>query len=260
MGVAGSMSRACVAAFAVSMAVGCAAENGDEGSDGEGSSSSAVIAGAATFERPEVGVVWRGGGLCTGTLIRPNVVLTAAHCVTGLPKDEDATNAQPPYAFEIRTAANASRRFAVVRVHSIPDGADFDGTQGWRKKDIALLKLGESVPATLARPMIAATSWPRVGARVARYGYGCTDRTSGADGRRPGSGTKRKVEYSWTIGLAIGWGSTNSTCPGDSGGPLLDVERRAVLGTASGFVGTDDYFGDVPSNHAAVEAIANRWR
>ncbi len=224
------------------------------------SSSDAVVSGTETFERPEVGIVWHGGGLCTGTLIRPNVVLTAAHCVTGLPKDEDATTANPPYAFEIRTAADKSQRFPVVRIHSVLAEGDFDGGQGWRKQDIALMRLGSSVPSSLARPAAVAHSWPAVGAAVAIFGYGCTDRTPGANGRRPGSGTKRKMERAWTLGAAFGWTSSNNVCPGDSGGPLLDQRRGSVVGTNSGYVGSSDHFGDVPANHVAVDAIADRWR
>jgi hypothetical protein len=41
----------------------------DEGGDTEvGSSSDAVIGGTETFARPEIGAVWHGSSLCTGTL------------------------------------------------------------------------------------------------------------------------------------------------------------------------------------------------
>jgi hypothetical protein len=250
---------ACVGLLAAMM-VGCATD--DEPTDDTGATSDAVIAGTETFERPEIGMVWHGSGLCTGTLIRPNVVLTAAHCVSGLPKDADATNLSPPYAFEIRDGRNPSQRFPVVRLHSMLQESDFrDGSQSWRRQDIALMRLASDVPADLARPASVASTWPQVGGGVAIYGYGCTDRTRGANGRRPGSGIKRKVEHAWTLlsSLVLTTGSQN-VCPGDSGGPLLDTALGAVLGTNSGYVGAFDHFGDVPANHVALDAIADRWR
>ncbi len=238
----------------------CAAptdESADEGGE-VGSSSDAVIGGTATFARPEVGAVWHGNGLCTGTLIRPNVVITALHC-TGIANDKDVSTAQPAFAFEIRKSATERRRFAVDRIHSIGTLADMDGSQRWRKRDIALMRLTEDVPAALAHPAQIATSWPWPGARVALVGFGCTSRVAGPNGQRPGTNTKRAKEYSWTLGLAIGWDDTQDVCPGDSGGPLLDIGRNAVLGTTSGYVGGDDAFGDVPANSAAVTAAAAKW-
>jgi len=241
---------------AATLLAGCAA---DATPDDTEAAADAVVAGSETYERPEVGIVWNGGGLCTGTLVRANVVLTAAHCITGLPKDEDATAAQPAYAFEIRRVAGDRQRFAVDRIHSFLTPADFDGTQRWRTKDIALVRLASDVPASIARPNVVARAWPRLGSRVAIYGYGCSDRNPGADGRRPGAGTKRKKEYRWSLGLALGFSDTENSCPGDSGGPLLDVQRGAVFGTTSGYVAGSDHFGDVPANAIAVDALADRW-
>jgi hypothetical protein len=235
----------------------CAAPTADDEAPVD-STSDAVVGGSETFERPEVGMVWHGSGLCTGTLVRPNVVLTAMHC-TGLAKDQDVSAAQPAFAFEIRKSATERHRYAVKRIHSITTGDQLDGTQHWRAFDIALLQLSEDVPAAVARPAQIARYWPRLQGPVSVYGYGCTDRVAGANGRRPGSGTKRKKDYRWTFGLAIGWADTQNVCPGDSGGPLLDLEHNAVLGTTSGYVNGDDAFGDVPRSFAAVTAQADAW-
>ena len=45
------------------------------------SSNEKLVNGRLTGAHTEVGRLNLNGGLCTGTLIRPNVVLSAAHCV-----------------------------------------------------------------------------------------------------------------------------------------------------------------------------------
>lgn len=248
-------------ALATLATTACAAPQGDT-DDGAESSEDAVIRGSETFERPEIGIVWHRG-LCTGTLVRPNVVLSAMHCGTGTPVDADVSTFEPGYVFEIRKSATEKHRFKIVRAESIAQPADFeDGTQNWRLKDILLLKLEKDVPAEVATPASIATEPAKTGSKVASYGYGCTSRVPGDDGRRPGGGTKRKKEFWWTTQLATGGVGTQNLCPGDSGGPLLDVERNAVFGTTSGYVGGvngNDKFGDVPAHSAKLNALADRW-
>ena len=259
------MRFSCLALSLLTLSLGaCAAPSDDEAPAGEpggaDTSSDAIVEGKETFARPEVGAFWHGNGLCTGTLIRPNVVLTAMHC-TGLAVDQDVSGAAPAYHFVIKKSARGSERydFKIDRLHAIATLADMNGSSSWRARDIALLRLTTDVPATVARPAAIATAWPRLGSTVSVFGYGCVSRTPGADGHRPGAGLKRTRDYSWTLGLATGWTDTTSSCPGDSGGPLLDGDRNAVVGTASGYSGNDDFWGDVPANSAAVTAIAAKW-
>lgn len=244
----------------VSTSAACAGEATDaDAAEGETESSSdAVVAGRATYDRPEIGMVWHGSGLCTGTLVRPNVVLTAMHC-TGLGKDLDVSKAHPGFAFEIRTNETTRRRFAVDRLYAFTEGSELDGSQRWRVNDIALLRLTEDVPASLAKPANVATVWPRLGSKVAVYGYGCTDRRAGDNGRRPGTGTKRMKDYTWTLGQLFGWSDTQNVCPGDSGGPLLDTEKNAVIGTTSGYVNGNDEFGNIPASSWRINPVADAW-
>lgn len=234
--------------------------NAPEAEDDELSSESdAVVDGQATLERPEIGAVFVGNSLCTGTLVTSNVVLTAAHCMP-LMNDVDVSASEPRYSFVISKSDGARVRYPVDRAHTILRAEDIGNSQRWRSKDIALLRLSIPVPAEVARPSTLARSWPLPGATVGIFGYGCNDRTRDADGRRPGTGTKRKKTYTWTIGLAIGFSDTQNMCPGDSGGPLLDLGRNAILGINSGYVNDDDRFGDVPANRSAIERVIAAWQ
>ncbi|MBX3264525.1 MAG: S1 family peptidase [Labilithrix sp.] len=262
-----SRGRSVALAAMALTSLACALPDEDD-DDGVDVSSDAIVGGSETLERPEVGAFRHGGTLCTGTLVAPNVVLTAAHCVPSM-KDEDVSTAEPAWVFDVTARAasaggaaadRVTHRFKVARIHALPVASDFDGTQRWRRKDIALLRLADDVPASVARPAGIASRRPRLGGDVAVYGYGCTDRAKDANGRRPGSGTKRKKEYRWSLGLWAGFGDTQNLCPGDSGGPLLDVERSAVFGVHSGYVNGDDAFGDVPANRAAILTTIAAWR
>lgn len=239
--------------FALLM-IGCAGEaTGPE--EEAATTDDAIVDGAGTFEHPEIGLLHNGGSYCTATLIRPNVVLTAAHCVTGGHKDEAVAG----YSFDIKPSASATAtRFEIDRAYTVPVAADFDGTQTWRLRDIALLRLTSSVQTTLARPLVVATQRPRAGAATRIYGYGCTSRVADANGHRPGGGTKRKAELTWHSS-SIGSGASMSVCPGDSGGPWLDVAAGAVFGTTSGIVNGDDRFGDVPASAAEIDRVADAW-
>jgi hypothetical protein len=233
--------------------IGCADPAAE--ADDSSTTSDAIVDGAETFEHPEIGLFHNGGSYCTATLIRSNVVLTAAHCVTGGHEDEAVTG----YSFDVKpSATSAATHFEIDRAYTIPVASDFDGTQAWRRKDIALLRLTTAVPAELAKPLAVATSRPSAGDATAIYGFGCTARIADANGHRPGGGVKRKAELAWHSS-SVGSGASTNVCPGDSGGPWLDVATNAVFGTTSGIVNEDDRFGDVPASAAEIDRVADAW-
>ena len=99
---------------------------------------SPVVDGLITWEHPEVGTLFIGGGMCTATLITPTVAVTAAHCV-----DFGTTSRPGEYGRFIMQASPTStqQRYTVDRYRSF-GRAD--------RSDVALVHLSAAVPDSVA--------------------------------------------------------------------------------------------------------------
>ncbi len=207
----------------------------------EPESAEGVATGEAqlTFERPEIGVMYWNGASCTATLIRDNVVLTAAHCV-GFGANDGRGAALGN--FIVFRDDEHYHQFAFDAFVSF--GHDFNAGDT-PANDVALLRLTERVAEGLARPVALATRKPGVDEGVSLFGFGCGDPQVQQDADR---GKKQKVSFFH--------GQTSDLCPGDSGGPtLLDGEGSVFQVNSTG----SEVFGDVVLHRASLEAQADAW-
>jgi hypothetical protein len=195
-----------------------------------------IIGGTGDSGDPAVGLLrgFAAGGTfasgCTATLIAPTMMLTAAHCATGAVQFDVSFDTTPDLT---QPFGGTGWVLGTLRVDPAYDGNSMDG------HDVAIVLLGQAVAAA----PVALGATPVAGASVRAVGYGKDTFGPGTD--PTGFGTKREITLAVdsvaTHEIVIG-ADGESTCHGDSGGPVFD---------ATGALVAVDSYGDTDDCHGA---------
>lgn len=181
-----------------------------------------IVGGLDFSSVPAVGVLTGKKVRCTGTLVSPVKVVTAAHCLKQVESPEELSFSIGP---------NVSKPQTTLRVKAMSAHPHFKSRGSFN--DIATLELAEPAPASV-KPlnMVAAgdSSW-QAKQRIFVIGYGYSDGLA-----QKGSGVKRAVWMPITelspLKILSDPKDGKSTCQGDSGGPAFVQASGAPEGFA----------------------------
>jgi len=206
------------------LALGCADANHD---DPVGSATQTILNGdaIAVGQFPTVVAVVVGqGGLCTGTLVAPDVVVTAAHClspaVLGYSNQAEVTQLTQVVFDSTNVFSGQGRAIRAVETLPIPTFT----RPG--QPDVGIVRLAESVTDRTPTPVNTDPSVIAVGTEVTMVGYGLTeDGQSGAGFFLKGRESTACSSYGVSDQMFMCFSQTAGLgkCSGDSGGPSFGM-------------------------------------
>jgi MYXO-CTERM domain-containing protein len=233
----------------LALALPACADDGGWPTSPEGVDQEAIVGGKAdTTSHAVIGIITKEGELCSGSLILPNLVLTARHCVAALQSDSVQCGVtmfgavHPASDFAISWDANLRDNIDMSTVYhatSIKTPPD-PGVCG---NDIALIELSSNVPADQAVPLVPRLDTPpMVNETFSAVGYGITNPNDQA-----GNTAGQRMRYDGAkvscVGSACGanvqaasneFNGQAPVCSGDSGGPALDAQGQVIGATSRG--------------------------
>ncbi|MES1182255.1 MAG: S1 family peptidase [Myxococcales bacterium] len=210
--------------------------NSDERTAG---STAAIAGGVADASHQNVFLLVResqdSGALCTATLIAPNLLLTARHCVspgTGddhvLCGDSVLGDPYPASAFIATNDAQPHRSSPIFHARDVRVPGLGEDTCGY---DVALIILNENVPTDISQPAVPRIDREvRPGESYTAVGYGLDETGDSTGSRMQLAGLSIECEPgSCGDGVeSTEFRGERGICSGDSGGPALDADGKVV--------------------------------
>lgn len=234
-----------------------------------GSRASAIIGGTTDTSDPSVVLVYaqtgsQGGAICSGEVVSPHMVLTAAHCVDPAVLKTTSAMFAIFLGSNINDQAQANDNSNWLDVASTAFDSQFDVNSLQNGHDIGEVTTTTVIPRALLPIHQTPLSQNDVGKALRLVGFGIS---SGTDTAGSTAGTRR------TVGTTVeGVGSNllyygdsqHNTCEGDSGGPafmtingvetIVGVTSFGDQTCAQGGADTDvaDYYDSFIAPHIAA--------
>jgi S1-C subfamily serine protease len=223
-----------------------------------GTAALAIVGGgedAGASSRASVMVLSSKGGVCSAVVLAPDVVLTAAHCVTGA--DEHRVHFRD---------GSGEPVLIVPAAKAVHPGYDAKAIEKrTRSIDLALVRLPQPLPARFESATLADLR-PMKGDSISVGGYGLS-----RDGDERTTGTFRAADLSviepygpskillWLQGKGAG------ACQGDSGGPMTAGDKVVAVtswsaGTKASSCGGITQGILVGAQREWIDRIAGTWR
>jgi secreted trypsin-like serine protease len=209
------------------------------------SPASAMVGGAAATDdgigRSVVTIIGSRGTFCSGALIAPDLVLSAAHCV--MPGAD--------YKIVLYDAQRQPQLREVKRVASHPQ-FNVQGIVAHRASaDVALLHLSEPLKARTPAPSGTPLEPIAAGARFSVAGIGVTRRGDGKTGGTIRAASLVATGQPGRLQIRLVDPATNNTteglgaCTGDSGAPVFENQngRAVIIGVVSWSTGAHNADG-----------------